>query len=234
MTNSLLSIGLILAIIMFNIYPFYGQPKIDTIFLKKGEVFDILLVTRNSDVESEFKSYFQTAGPVAKRMSYQYLLGLKITNYTQGNIHPGSLVLGKWSSLKSRENFLTQIAKEVPDFHEQRRKIWSFFGLRYFEIREDFSFKINRDKYHVATAYWFDSKKKSSNYYKKWKRKIESMGGKSIIQLKDGKSPFGYLYNPDYFVITAWDSETAFKAFQNSIQNLELDNIQHINEYILE
>ena len=234
MRTNLLKTALTLTITVFHIYKFYGQSKVDTIVLKKGEVFDILLLTQNSDRQAELKSYFQTAFPVAKRMSYQPIPGFKVKNYTQGNIQPGSLIFGKWNSIKEREDFLTQIVKEVPDFHERRRKIWSFFGLRYFEIKEDLSLKINRDEYHVATAYWLESGYKSSEFYNRWKKEIKSMGGEVLIQLKDGKSPFGYQYNPDFFVIASWKSEANFKAFQENVSKLELDKIQHINEFILE
>jgi len=234
MLNYFLKIVLVLTVMMFTTGLFYGQSKIDTIVLKKGEVLDILLLTQNPNVELDLKSYFKTAFPVAKKMSYQPISGFKISNYTQGNIRPNSLVLGKWSDLKKRKEFLAQIVNEVPDFHEQRRNIWSFFGLKYFEIEEDLSLEINKNRYNVATAYWFTSKNKSSEFYKKWEKSIQKLGGNMVIRLTNGDSPFGYQYNPDFFVITSWANEADFKSFQKNIQYVELDNIQHINEFILD
>ena len=215
-------------------HPIFGQSKVQEITLKKGEVFDILLLSQNDGVDEDLKSYFETAFPVAKKMSYQPLPGFKVSSHTQGNFCPGMLILGKWENLEIREAFLTEIVKEVPDFHERRRKIWSFFGLRYFEVKEDLSFEINREKYHVSSSFWLASKKESSQYYKKWSKTIKKMGGQILIHLEDGKSPFGYQYNPDFFVITSWEDEAAFKAFQEAIQGQKMDNIKHINEFILE
>lgn len=210
-----------------------GQAKLQTIELKKGEVLDILLLTQNPDTEAALKDYFKTAFPVAKRMSYQPQPGFKILQHTQGNLRPESLILGKWSNLKLREEFLTQIIKEVPDFDERRRKIWSYFGLRYYEIQEDLSLTIDRSKYHVATTYWLKSKDESEKTFKSWEKMIPKAGGKVLIQLEDGKSPFGYQYNPDLFVITVWESEAAFKDFLEQTQKEGLDNIQHVNEFVL-
>jgi len=212
----------------------HGQSSVKSIVLQKGEVLDILLLSQNPDVDVDLKSYFQTAFPVAKRMSYQPVPGFKIKQHTQGNHRPSSLILGKWSDLKTRESFLTEILNEVPDFHERRRKIWSYFGLCYFEIQKDLSFEIDRDKYHVATAYWLKSKDRSSTFYKKWTKYLGKMGGTELVQLQNGTSPFGYQYQPDYFVISSWENEAAFKAFQEKTQQLNVDNIQHVNEFILE
>ncbi len=216
------------------IHSSFGQSKIDTITLKKGEVFDILLLSQHPDRDAELKSYFQSAFPIAKKMSYQPLPGFKIINNNQGNLHPNILVLGKWDNTTIREAFLTEILKDVPDFHERRRKIWSYFGLRYFKIESDLSFQINRNHYNVATAYWLESDKRPNPYYKKWEQEIETAGGKILIQLKNGTSPFGYQYNPEYFVITSWKREADFRSFQEKMKKQDLNGVQHINEFILQ
>ena len=234
MMKSLLQAVLTFLLIGCSIHQSFGQSKIDTIAFKKGDVLDVLLLSQNPDMEADLKSYFQTALPVAKKMSYQPLPGFKVTNNNQGNLQPEVLILGKWSNIEVREAFLTQILEEVKDFHERRRKIWSYFGLRYFEIEADLSFEINRDQYHVATAYWLESEKQSSRFYEKWKEEIEKSDGKILIQLKDGKSPFGYRYNPEYFVISSWETEASFEAFQERMKKQQMDNIQHLNEFILE
>ncbi len=229
----LLQFTFALVFISCSIHLSFGQSKVDTITFKKGEIFDILLLSQHPDKEEDLKSYFQVAFPVATKMSYQPLPGFKIMDSNQGNIQPELLILGKWNDIEVREAFLTRIVEEVADFHERRRTIWSYFGLRYFEMTEDVSFEINRDEYQVATAYWLDSEKESSKFYKKWKKEIQKSGGEMLIQLKDGKSPFGYQYNPEYFVITSWKSEAAFQAFQKKLKKWKMDNIQHVNEFIL-
>jgi len=211
-----------------------GQSPPQVINLQKGEVLDILLLSQHPDTEEALQSYFQTAFPVAKRMSYQPQPGFKIQSCAQGNHQPSLLILGKWENLEKREAFLTEILKEVPDFHERRREIWSYFGLRYFEIQADLTIEINREAYHAATAHWLTDATNPSNYLQEWLQTVKEMGGEVMCKLTNGKSPFGYQYAPDYFLLTSWENEAAFLAFQQSIQQLPMDNIQHINEFILE
>ena len=231
---------LIFSFVLSGMLAFYyaphlsAQTSLQTIELKQGEVLDILFLSQHSEVDDALKSYFQTAFPVAKRMSYQPLPGFKVNRHTQGNHHPDILVLGKWKNLERREAFLTEILEEVPDFHERRREIWSYFGLRYFEMKEDLSFTIDRNAYHVATAFWFADNTKPSKFYEKWLQAIGELGGKISLQLREGTSPFGYQYAPDYFLITSWENEAAFKAFQQRVEPVEADNLQQVNEYMLE
>ncbi|MEO1418750.1 MAG: hypothetical protein AAFW00_25950 [Bacteroidota bacterium] len=211
-----------------------GQSKIDTITLKKGEVLDILLLSQYPDKEAALKSYFQTAFPVAKKMSYQPQPGFKIVDHSQGNHRPDLLILGKWRDVEVREAFLRKIVEEVADFHERRRDIWSYFGLQYFEMQENMSIEIHRDQYQVATAFWLESDEQPSKFYEKWGKVVQASGGHILIELQEGKSPAGYQYNPQFFVITSWKSEAAFRDFQGKIQKIERDNIQHVNELILQ
>ncbi len=229
MTRFLLIGSLLIIFMATNLQTADGQSTLQTINLKKGEVLDILLLSQNSGTEEDFKAYFQTAVLVAKRMSYQSLPGFRTTAHVQGNFCPNALILSKWDNLDIREQFLEEIIKEVPTFHEQRRTIWSYFGLRYFEIQEDIDFTVDQAKFQVATAYWLDAEKESSQYYKRWKGSIQKMGGKVLIELKEGRSPFGYQFNPDYFVITSWENEASFKKIQEKAQQSNMDNIQQIN-----
>lgn len=212
----------------------YAQSSSTTISLKKGEVLDILLLTQSTNDKNLLNTYFKTAFPVAERLSYQSLKGFKVTKHTQGNMRPDNLIIAKWANLNKRETFLRQIIKEVPDFHEQRRNIWSYFGLEYFEIPENISFELINNHHHVATAFWFKVTDQESQYMKKWERKIRAMGGALHIRLQDGVSPFGYKYNPTYFFITSWKDDASFNAFQKYMKKIEVDNIVHINEFILD
>ena len=86
----------------------------------------------------------------------------------------------------------------------------------------------------MATAFWLEAGERSSDFYEKWLAEISSSGGQILIELSEGESPFGYQYDPEYFVISSWENKNAFDAFQDKVKQLELDNIQHINEFILE
>ena len=211
----------------------FGQSNVKTVTLNKGEAFDILLLSQNPDTQEQLKSYFEVAVSVASRMTYQPIPGFKVIGHTDGNIRPNLLILGKWASIDKREEFLAEIINEVPDFHERRRDIWSYFGHRYFEVKEDYSFDIDRNKYHAANAFWLKSDTDPSGYYDQWLSKVESNGGRALIMLKDGKSPYGYQYNPDLFVITSWESETDFNAYQQKTKLANTKGLEHINEFIL-
>lgn len=233
MTHVILRLLLLVMIVAVNQTQINAQSKIDTIALKKGEVFDILLLTQNADTEAELKHYFQTAIPIGQRMTYQSIPGFRIINHTKGNIRPSLLILAKWQNLEYREQFINQIENEIPDFHEQRRKIWSYFGLHYYEIQEDLECKIDRSKYHVATAYWLEDSSQPSEFYSDWKGQIKPSGGEVLLELEEGTSPFGYRYDPDFFIVTAWKSEDDFNTFQQNCQDLEMKDVVHVNEFIL-
>ena len=233
MTN-IFKISIVLAAFLFIARSSHSQTKIDTVKLIKGEVFDILLISQNDESQAALKSYFQTVLPVGVKYSYQPIPGFRIKDHTQGNIRPESLILGKWESVKAREKFLNEIENEVPDFHERRREIWSFFGLKYFEVKENTSFVINRGRYHVATAYWYTDSNRTGEFHKDWLKAVRKEGGQVLITLTGGVSPFGYQYDPDFFVITSWENESSFKAFRDRRGNDQLNAIQHVNEFILE
>ncbi len=228
--NSLIS----LITILLNISSTMGQTKIDTIHLESGEVFDILLITLKPNKNEELKAYFSGPGIIAKEMSYQPLPGFKVKAHTQGNLQPDNLILAKWRSLSQREAFLREIESKVPDFHGRRRDIWSYFGMRYYEIDRDRSIYIDRSAYHVATALWQDNREDLAAYYEQWSEAVIEQGGEILISLRGGSSPFGYQYDPEIFVITAWESAAAFSSYQNMMKEQKMDNIEHINEYILE
>ncbi len=211
-----------------------AQTSTKTIMLKRGEVLDILLLSQHANVEEERNTYFQTAFPIAKSMSYQPLPGFTITDHTKGNHRPSHLIFGKWADINQRELFLTEVIKEIPDFHEQRRKIWSFFGMCYFSMKDDISFDIDRNKYHVATAYWLKDKKSLSAFRHERTRELKESNANIVLELQEGTSPFGYLYNPDLIVITAWENQNDFISFQKNTNAIIHQDIAHINEYILE
>ncbi len=210
-----------------------AQSNIKSFNFKKGEILDILVLTTKPKTDGLFDRYKKTAFPVAFKMSYKPQPGFGITEITQGNHQPKSFIFGKWESLKKREKFLTQIEIEVPDFHKQRRDIFSFFGLTYYEMKKELSFEINRDKYNVITAYWKKEDSSFLQFKKDWLHQSNTAGGHVVIELNDGKSPFGYYYQPDFLVITEWESKAKFEAFHKENLKMNHKGVHHVNQFVI-
>ena len=197
-----------------------AQENIRIYTFKKGEILDVLLIDQKPETDSLFQDYVKVAFPVAIEMSYKNLPGFPIVETTQGNIQPKGIGFGKWGSKRLREEFLAQIETKVPDFHSRRRAIWSYFSITYYEMPRDITFKVNRDKYNVVTAYWKKEGPGFKEFIKAFKETSRTYGGKAVLELENGTSPFGYFYQPDYLVITEWDSKQAFDSFYQ--KNLEM------------
>ncbi len=205
-----------------------------TFDFKKGEVLDILLLTNKPDWEKHFEKYKETAFPVASEMSYRPLPGYySISNYTQGNHQPEILLFGKWENIEKREKFIAEIDKRVPDFHKQRQEMWSYFGLTYYEMANDISFTISKEKYKVVTAYWKDESTLFVEFKTDWLKKSNKAGGEIILELTNGKSPFGYYHNPDYLVITQWENKAAFEDFYEENLKMDYKGVKHLSQFAL-
>ena len=222
-----------LLFISFTQISLNAQSNIKSFDFKKGEVLDVLLLTNQPEGGALFDKYKKTAFPVAMKMSYQPLPGFQIAAYTQGNHQPSSFLFGKWSNLEKREAFIANIEKEVPDFHEQRRAIWSIFNLTYYEMPADISFQIDKDKVTVATAYWENDAGDFSKFKKALAKKTKKTGGKTVLELMNGKSPFGYYYQPDYLVITEWKDKATFDAFYQATIKMKQVGVKHVNQFLL-
>ncbi|WP_108803288.1 hypothetical protein [Aquimarina sp. Aq107] len=211
----------------------FAQSDIKSYNFKKGEILDILLLTTKPGTKKDFEKYKKTIFPVGIEKTYKPLPGFGISETTQGNIQPSNFIFGKWKDLKNREEFIAQIEGIVPDFHVQRRNIWSLFNLTYYEMPQDISFKIDKNKYNVATSYW----KKETTSFKKfkelWLQKSSANGGKKIIELTNGKSVVGYYHNPDLLVITQWESKAAFDSFYKENLKMNHKGILHVNQFVL-
>ena len=200
---------------------------------KKGEVLDILLLTNGPDVATLFPKYRETAFPVASKFSFQPIPGLSIAKTIQGGVQPEAMIFGKWDSKVKREGFLKAIVPAVPNFHEQRRALWSYFTLTYYEMLKDTNFTIDRSKYNVVTSYWGEGTS-FTNYIKVFKKAIATKGGKEIITFTNGYSPVGYVYNPDYITITQWESKAAFDMFYKKHQAMEETSITNVHQFVLD
>ena len=214
----------------------HAQSNVITYDLKKGEAFDFLFLTTRKGSAETFKEYRQNAFPVAAEMSYSPLPGFKIKQVVQGKYEPKGMVLGKWNSIALREQFLEEIDERVPNFHEMRKKIWPLFSVTYYEVPKDFSFQLDMDKVVVATACW--QKKSTSSKFesslKQWKDAVKETNGTIKVTFNHGKSPEGYVYNPDYMMITQWNTQEDFEAFQKKNLQMEAEFLRNVNQFVLD
>ncbi|WP_339625819.1 hypothetical protein [uncultured Maribacter sp.] len=204
-----------------------------TLTFKKGEVLDILLFSGKPDFSKLFPRYKETAFTFALKTGYQPQPILSIAETTQGGIQPASFVFGKWTSVSARKKFLNEITTEVPDFHEQRRAMWSSFHLAYYEMEKDVSFDLNPEKAIVATAYWKDESNGFMNFKKEWLKEAKNNGGKVLLELNDAMSSIGYMYKPDYMVLTEWNDRDAFDTFAKVTNEMGEKGIQNVNQFII-
>ncbi|MEO0728178.1 MAG: hypothetical protein AAFZ63_26765 [Bacteroidota bacterium] len=210
-----------------------AQSTITRYDLEEGQVLDILLLRQQPDTDDLLSDYFKTAFPVAKRFGYRPMAGHKVTKITQGNHMPFSFVFGKWEDLNRREDFIEEATDEIPDFHERRRNIWSYFGLTYYKMEEDLSFAIDSERFNVVTAYWQKPNASISTFHHQWVALAQTEGSDLILELSNGKSPFGYYHQPTYLTITSWENEAAFSAFLAKCSDLALEGVQHLNQFII-
>ncbi len=216
-------------------YLSYAQSNVVTYELKKGEAFDILMVTTKKESKAYFKEYREKAFPVAVEMGYSFLPGFKIAETVQGKFEPKGMILGKWKSFELRERFLVDIEARVPNFHELRKNIWSIFNVTYYEIQNDYSFQLDLDKVIVATACWKkeNTQAEFDDFLTRWKNAAKKTNGTLKLELVNGQSPEGYKYNPDYMVIAQWDTQEDFDAFHE--ENLKMDSniLKDVNQFTL-
>ena len=197
---------------------------------KKGETLDVFFFLEKEDInkDSLFDVYRKVLFPIAMEYSFQPNKGFGIKETLRGGYQPSFMGFGKWENLKKRREFIREIVKHVPAFHDMRREIWSSFDLTYYELREELNFSVDKTKYTVATAYWG---KVCEPFIDQWKALCASHGGKLIIQLEEGESPSGYYYNPDYFLISEWPNSTTFEEFSKQVEKINSSCILNINEF---
>ncbi|GAB5526084.1 MAG: hypothetical protein Roseis2KO_39560 [Roseivirga sp.] len=209
------------------------ERKTYTYDIKKGQVFDIIMLSNKDSVEGKLQDYFKRAFPHTNAAGNHGLGGFAIKENTQGNSHPQTMVFGYWDNLPGRLRFPETIEDNIPDFHQMRRGIWSHFGLTYYTFDRDVSFAIDRTKVNVVTAYWKKDGEDFETFKKEWQAKARKAGGKMVMGFTKGTSPFGYYYNPHYLMITSWESREDFEVFRK--ENLKMNHkaIAHVNQFVL-
>jgi len=213
-----------------------GQEKSKVFKIKKGEVLDLLYLNTKPEVDALLDQYFKTAFPVAGKHGYTPLGGLAVKETPiQGNYHPEVLAFGKWPSEEDRIVALSALETEVEGFHQMRRAIWSTFNVVYFELQEDLKIEISPERYYVVTNLWKKGNAAAfQSYLRSWESKVDDMKGSILINLKDGKAPFGYRFTPDYVSITAWESKAEFEKFLEISKKMDRESLQHINQFRVE
>ena len=225
-------LGLLLYTSLLNIQ---AQSKKRSYTFNKGQVIDILFLTKKPKADEKIKDYFKTAIPIAEEVGYHHLPGFKIDKNTpQGNYQPHVMALGYWDDLKGRERFLMEVKTKIPNFHHIRMDIWSTFDLTYYELKEDISFEIDQEKFNVVTAYWEKESQSFHKFKQKWLKETQKAGGKIKVALENGKSPFGYHYDPDYLTVTEWESKEAFDKFLKKNLSMDHSPVKHVNQFIIQ
>jgi len=225
---------IILVILILTSTSIQAQQDRISFDLKKGEILDILLVIRAPDKEDSYTRYRQTAFPVAFEYSFELMSVLSSSELLLGTLSPKTFILGKWDNITKRETFLEDIVGRVPDFHQQRREIFTYFSLTYYEMPMDLTITFDESKYNVATALWSKDEEAYTDFMEKWTKDIAEAGGKVIVKLEGGSSPTGYYYNPDTFYIVEWDSETQFQAFAQENPMSKYEELKNIHQFSIE
>ncbi len=228
-------ISLLAVLLSIGCYSVNAQSEVKEYSISKGQVFDIIFLNNRSEPEVKglLQDYFKRAFPIAEAHGYHSLGGFAVTENTLGNYLPSTMVFGYWDTLDGREKFLEAVDTEMPDFHEMRRKIWSTFGLTYYEFNKDLTFDIDRAKFNTVTAYWEKDSKDFEKFKQSWLAQAKKAGGQTKIEFANGQSPFGYQYNPDFLVITEWESEESFKKFHKQNTRMDHSAVEHVNQFVL-
>ncbi|MEP3210200.1 MAG: hypothetical protein ABJN95_13455 [Maribacter sp.] len=226
--------NLIFLFVLFVVAITRAQDNIKSFDFKKGEVLDIILLSQTQNAEELFARYKKTAFPVAFEYSYQLQPGFGITKLTLGTNKVNAFLFGKWSNLEKRKGFLNNIAKRVPDFHQQRRKLFPYFALTYYEMNDDLKFDVDTSKFNVATALWNNPYRKDTSFFKKWIAAVKKFGGTIIVTLENGTSPLGYYYNADVLCIVEWQNENAFQAFAKKHPLSFYEPLRNVHQFVIQ
>ncbi len=198
---------------------------------KKGEVLDVLLVTgTKNNYKKLFDRYKKTAFPVASKFTYQPQSGFRTKKLIMGSHLPVNFIFGKWSDIKKRKEFLRVIENEVPDFHRQRKELFTYFGLAYFEVENNVDFSIYKNKFNVVTSFW-KKKKDKTDFYKVWENSVKKNGGKVILKLENGESPTGYYYRPDIISIVEWETYEQFDSFSKKYPLSSYARLSNVHQF---
>lgn len=230
-----LKISFLTVLLSIFCFSLNAQSEVKEYSIAEGQVFDIIFLTNRTEPEIKplFQDYFKRASPIAESYGYHSLGGFGITENTLGNYLPDVMAIGYWETLDGRTKFLKAVETQMPDFHEMRRKIWPTFDLTYYEFVKDLTFSINKERFNTVTAYWAKDEQGFEEFKQSWLKQAKKAGGQTKIEFTNGQSPFGYHYNPDFLVITEWESKESFEAFHSQNTSMDHSALEHVNQFVL-
>jgi len=227
----------ILFALIFHHISIEAQFNTKSYSLKKGQIIDVLLRSNNAKASQKAKDQFdQQVIPRILKYGYQTMPhGLYFKSIAvQGNYSPEHMVLGGWKNLKSREEAMRILVKEVPNFHQIRRELWTSLFATYFEVEEDINFSIEQNKFYVVTAYKYLKKRHFKKFVRILEENVLESNGRIILKLLNGKSPFiGHYYEPNHFSITEWNSQEKFEIFLAKNRKMNHTSVKYVNQFVL-
>ncbi|UTW56306.1 hypothetical protein [Kordiimonas sp. SCSIO 12610] len=231
MTKSMM----VLAFTIFALHAHAQEDTKKTYTFKKGHVVDFLLLKQKANSGKALNEYARAAIAEARALGYKGNGGFTIArNPIQSNIHPDSLIFGSWpGNFKDRETALKTLLAAVPDLYSKRLDVWSSFFMTNYEIKEDISFDVDRNKIQVLTSYWKKDDQKFMLFKESFLKKIDQYGGVMKLNLTDARSPYGYDYTPDFTTLVEWDSQADFDAFLKSSLLMDTSGVKQVNQFYL-
>ena len=205
--------------------------------LEHGHVLDFLYLNNIIGNEKPKQQYFVDIAPVGRELGYKPLIAFKINKPPSlGNYFPDTLAIAAWEgSVADRKATFDELLNRVPDIHQRRFEVWSSFNMNNYYVEKDMMLSFQHEKRYVLTSFWRENNS-IDNAVAEYTKHIDSAGGKVLVSLKDGFSIKGYMYDPEYTLISEWPDMGTFEQFhkKHGTQLLERSGIKHVNELHLE
>lgn len=210
------------------------EVKTKTITIKIGQSVDLLTGIQKPGTEEALQKYYAEVFPTAVKNGFKSEGAfVTIASPVRGNFHPSFVGIMSWPNEEGRENFLSGASKLSYDYIAERRNIWSVFNLtQYSKIDKDIELKVSSDKVYVVSAYWFENGNAFEKHRKKIIPEMEKAGGKLLVKLGRGKSPKGYLYEPDMYTIEEWGSLESFEKYRQAAKSEDYEGVRNENQWV--
>ncbi len=209
-----------------------GQ-DIKTYTFDKGQVLDVLYLTRRPDTGAALQDYFKTAGPIARKLKYTPHGAIRVASKpSQGNLYPDVVAFGTWpGGFADRDSAYRRLLTELPDLQSRRMDIWSSFNMTQYELNEDVVLTMDKAKHYMLTAYWLEDASTLDAFEASFIEALQATSGTSKMLLTGGRSPFGYAFTPDLVVISEWDNILDQAKFVDASKRLNTLGVSHVNQF---
>jgi len=204
-----------------------------TFTFAKGQVLDVLYLTRRPNTDEALQTYFKTLGPIARKLKYTPLGAVRVAGKpSQGNLYPNVVAFGSWpGDFADRDEAYRNLLLEEPDLQGRRMDIWSSFNMTQYEVREDIILTMDKAKHYVWTAYWLKDAGDLRAFQKAFMDTLEATSGRSKMVLAGGRSPFGYEFEPHLVVVAEWDSILDAAKFTDASKALNARGVRHVTQF---